>query len=49
MNRQELEALIRQTAVREGVPPELFMRVIGAESSFNHGSIGAKGERGLRS
>ena len=47
MNRQELEALIRQTAVREGVPPELFMRVIGAESSFNHGSIGAKGERGL--
>lgn len=47
MNRQELEALIRQTAVREGVPPELFMRLIGAESNFNHGSIGAKGERGL--
>ena len=47
MNRQELEALIRQTAVREGVLPELFMRLVGAESSFNHGSIGAKGERGL--
>ena len=47
MNRQELEALIRQTAVREGVPPELFMRLVGAESRFDHSQVSPKGAIGL--
>lgn len=37
----------RQIAIEEGVDPDLFLRLVGAESSFNPDSVSSKGATGL--
>jgi soluble lytic murein transglycosylase-like protein len=37
----------RMIAIEEGVDPDLFLRLIGAESSFNPDAVSSKGATGL--
>jgi hypothetical protein len=39
--------MARMIAVEEGVDPDLFLRLVGAESSFDPGAVSSKGATGL--
>ena len=39
--------IARQIAIEEGVDPDLFLKLVGTESSFNQGAVSSKGASGL--
>lgn len=39
--------MARMIAIEEGVDPDLFLRLVGAESSFNPDAVSSKGATGL--
>ena len=43
----DYRAMAEQIAIEEGVDPALFLKLVGAESSFNQGAVSPKGASGL--
>ena len=39
--------MARQIAIEEGVDPDLFLKLVGAESAFRPGAVSSKGATGL--
>lgn len=46
-SRRDLRAYIRAAALRHGVPPELVLAIVEAESDFNPHAVSRRGARGL--
>jgi soluble lytic murein transglycosylase-like protein len=43
----DYRAAAEEAANRYGIPPDLFLRLVGAESSYNPGAVSPKGAQGL--
>lgn len=47
MSRRDIRTYVRTVALRHGVPPELVLAIVEAESDFNPQAVSPRGARGL--
>jgi soluble lytic murein transglycosylase-like protein len=47
VSRRDIRAYVRTAALRHGVPPELVLAIVEAESDFNPQAVSRRGARGL--